>query len=60
MDFGFSLPPRGPMATPENIATLARQGSPPILTAKALARFGLNYQTAHPCSISGQTENGLT
>ena len=26
MDFGFALPPRGPMATPENIATLAQQG----------------------------------
>ena len=26
MEFGFGIPPRGPMATPENIATLARQG----------------------------------
>ena len=24
-----------------------------------LRHYGLNYRTAHPCSVSGQTENGL-
>ena len=26
MEFGFGLPTRGPMATPQNLATLARTG----------------------------------
>jgi hypothetical protein len=38
MDFGFALPPRGPVAAPENIATLAHHLTHPSRDARAPAR----------------------
>ena len=57
MDFGFSLPPRGPMATPENIATLAQQGEAMgfgIIAVTDHIIFPTSIQSAYPGSASGQ------
>jgi probable F420-dependent oxidoreductase len=57
MDFGFSLPPRGPMATPENIATLAQQGEAMgfgIIAVTDHIIFPTSIQSTYPGSASGQ------
>ena len=57
MDFGFALPPRGPMATPENIATLAQQGETMgfgILAVTDHIIFPKSIQSAYPGGASGQ------
>ena len=57
MDFGFALPPRGPMATPENIATLAQQGEAMgfgILAVTDHIIFPKSIQSTYPGSVSGQ------
>jgi Luciferase-like monooxygenase len=57
MDFGFSLPPRGPMATPENITTLAQQGEAMgfgIIAATDHIIFPTSIQSTYPGSASGQ------
>jgi alkanesulfonate monooxygenase SsuD/methylene tetrahydromethanopterin reductase-like flavin-dependent oxidoreductase (luciferase family) len=57
MDFGFALPPRGPMATPENIATLAQQGEAMgfgILAVTDHIIFPKNIQSTYPGGASGQ------
>jgi probable F420-dependent oxidoreductase len=57
MEFGFSIPPRGPMATPENIATLARQGEAMgfgIIAVTDHIIFPKSIQSKYPGSVSGQ------
>src|SRR5215470_397396 len=57
MDFGFSIPPRGPMATPENIATLAQQGEAMgfgIIAVTDHIIFPTRIQSTYPGSGSGQ------
>jgi probable F420-dependent oxidoreductase len=57
MDFGFALPPRGPLATPENIATLARQGEAMgfgILAVSDHIVFPKTIQSAYPGGATGQ------
>ena len=57
MDFGFSLPPRGPMAAPENIATLAQQGEAMgfgIIAVTDHIIFPKSIQSTYPGSASGQ------
>src|SRR5947209_14308824 len=57
MDFGFPMPPRGPMATPENIATLAQQGEAMgfnIIAVTDHIIFPKSIQSAYPGSVSGQ------
>jgi hypothetical protein len=57
MQFGFALPPRGPMATPENIATLAQQGEAMgygILAVTDHIIFPKSIQSAYPGGASGQ------
>ena len=57
MEFGFALPPRGPMATPESIATLAQQGEAMgfgILAVTDHIIFPKRIQSAFPGSGSGQ------
>jgi probable F420-dependent oxidoreductase len=57
MEFGFSIPPRGPMATPENIATLAHQGEAMgfgILAVTDHIIFPQRIQSTYPGSGSGQ------
>src|SRR5450631_2323544 len=57
MDFGFSLPPRGPMATPENIATLAQQGEKMgfgILAVTDHIIFPKTIRSPYPGGVGGQ------
>src|SRR5215470_8920105 len=57
MDFGFSIPPRGPMATPENIATLAQQGEAMgfgIIAVTDHIIFPTRIHSSYPGSVSGQ------
>ena len=57
MDFGFALPPRGPMATPENIATLAQQGEKMgfgILAVTDHIIFPKTIRSAYPGGVGGQ------
>ena len=57
MEFGFALPPRGPMATPENIAALAQQGEAMgfgILAVSDHIIFPKRIQSAYPGGASGQ------
>jgi alkanesulfonate monooxygenase SsuD/methylene tetrahydromethanopterin reductase-like flavin-dependent oxidoreductase (luciferase family) len=57
MEFGFAQPPRGPMATPENIATLAKQGEAMgfgILAVTDHIIFPKSIQSTYPGSGSGQ------
>jgi probable F420-dependent oxidoreductase len=57
MDFGFSLPPRGPMATPENIAKLAQQGEAMgfgILAVTDHIIFPKTIRSAYPGGVGGQ------
>lgn len=57
MDFGFAMPPRGPMATPENIATLAQQGEAMgfgILAVTDHIIFPKSIQSTYPGGTSGQ------
>ena len=57
MDFGFALPPRGPMATPENITTLAQQGEAMgfgIIAVSDHIIFPTSIQSTYPGSASGQ------
>jgi probable F420-dependent oxidoreductase len=57
MEFGFALPPRGPMATPENIATLAQQGEAMgfgILAVTDHIIFPKRIQSTYAGSVSGQ------
>ena len=56
MDFGFALPPRGPMATPENIATFAqgeRMGFG-ILAVTDHIIFPKTIRSAYPGGVGGQ------
>ena len=50
-----------PDAQPLTDADMDRMKQTPRLKIirRALGLTGLNYRTTHPCSISGQTENGL-
>ena len=57
MDFGFPMPPRGPMATPENIATLAQQGEAmgfSIIAVTDHIIFPKSIQSPYPGGASGQ------
>jgi probable F420-dependent oxidoreductase len=57
MEFGFAMPPRGPMATPENIATLAQQGEAMgfgILAVTDHIIFPKRIQSTYPGGASGQ------
>jgi len=57
MEFGFSIPPRGPMATPENIATLAQQGEAMgfgIIAVTDHIIFPKDIQSMYPGSSTGQ------
>ena len=57
MDFGFNIPPRGPMATPEGIATLAKQGEAMGFGTIAVTDhiiFPTSIQSAYPGSSGGQ------
>jgi hypothetical protein len=57
MEFGFSIPPRGPMATPENIARLAQQGEAMgfgIIAVTDHIIFPKSIQSTYPGSVSGQ------
>ena len=57
MDFGFTLPPRGPLATAENIATLAQQGEAMgfgVLAVTDHIIFPKVIQSAYPGGASGQ------
>ena len=61
MEFGFSLPSRGPMATPEHIATLAHKGEEMgfgILTVSDHIIMPTHIQSTHPYSVSGQFDAG--
>ena len=61
MEFGFSLPSRGPMATPEHIATLAHKGEEMgfgILTVSDHIIVPTRVQSTHPYSASGQFDAG--
>src|SRR3989442_3102169 len=61
MEFGFSLPSRGPMATPEHIATLAHKGEEMgfgILAVSAHIIMPTRLQSTHPYSASGQFDAG--
>ena len=56
MEFGFALPPRGPMATPENIATLAQQGEAMgfgILAITDHIIFPQRLQSTYPAAAAG-------
>ena len=57
MEFGFALPPRGPLATPENIATLAQQAEAMgfgILAVSDHIVFPKSIQSAYPGGATGQ------
>src|SRR5215469_5964823 len=57
MEFGFALPPRGPLATPENIATLAQRGEAMgfgILAVSDHIVFPKSIRSAYPGGASGQ------
>src|SRR5262245_53890711 len=57
MDFGFALPPRGPMATPENIAILAQRGEAMgfgILAVTDHIIFPKSIKSTYPGGASGQ------
>jgi probable F420-dependent oxidoreductase len=57
MNFGFSIPPRGSMATPESIATLVQQGEAMgfgILAVTDHIIFPKNIQSSYPGGASGQ------
>ena len=61
MEFGFSLPSRGPMATPEHIATLAHKGEEMgfgILAVSDHIIIPTRVQSTHPYSASGQFDAG--
>ena len=61
MEFGFSLPSRGPMATPEHMATLAHKGEEMgfgILTVSDHIIMPTHVQSTHPYSVSGQFDAG--
>jgi probable F420-dependent oxidoreductase len=61
MEFGFSLPSRGPMATPEHIATLAHKGEEMgfgILAVSDHIIMPTRVQSTHPYSASGQFDAG--
>src|SRR2546425_12060953 len=61
MEFGFSLPSRGPMATPEHLATLARKGEEMgfgILAVSDHIIVPTRVQSTHPYSASGQFDAG--
>jgi probable F420-dependent oxidoreductase len=61
MEFGFSLPSRGPMATAEHIATLAHKGEEMgfgILTVSDHIIMPTHVQSTHPYSASGQFDAG--
>src|SRR5215472_16394493 len=57
MEFGFALPPRGPLATPENIARLAQRGEAMgfgILAVSDHIVFTKSIQSAYPGGANGQ------
>ena len=57
MEFGFALPPRGPMATPENLATLAQRGEAMgfgILAVTDHIIFPKHIQSTYPGGAGGQ------
>ena len=61
MEFGFSLPSRGPMATPEHLATLAHKGEElgfGILAISDHIIMPTHVQSTHPYSASGQFDAG--
>ena len=61
MEFGFSLPSRGPMAMPEHIATLAHKGEEMgfgILAVSDHIIVPTRVQSTHPYSASGQFDVG--
>src|SRR5712691_1495301 len=61
MEFGFSLPSRGPMATPEHIATLAHKGEEMgfgILAVSDHIIVPTRVQSTHPYSATEQMAVG--
>jgi probable F420-dependent oxidoreductase len=61
MEFGFSLPSRGPMATPEHLATLAHKGEElgfGILAISDHIIMPTHVQSTHPYSARGQFDAG--
>jgi probable F420-dependent oxidoreductase len=57
MNFGFAIPPRGSLATPENIGRLAQQGEAMgfgILAVTDHIIFPRNIQSSYPGGASGQ------
>jgi len=57
MEFGFSIPPRGSMATPENITTLAQQGEAmgfAIIAVTDHIIFPKSIASSYPGSSTGQ------
>ncbi len=61
MEFGFGIPPRGPLATPENIATLAQTGEAlgfAIITVSDHIIFPKRIHSPYPYSESGQYSAG--
>jgi probable F420-dependent oxidoreductase len=61
MEFGFAIPPRGPLATPEHIATLAHQGEAMgfgIIAVGDHILFPTRVQSTYPYSESGQYHTG--
>ena len=57
MEFGFSIPPRGPMATPESIALLAQRGESMgfgIIAVTDHIIFPKIIQSSYPGSSTGQ------
>ena len=57
MNFGFAIPPRGSMATPENIAKLAQQGEAMgfgILAVTDHIVFPRTIRSSYPGGASGQ------